>query len=341
MMTAVILLLAVPVSCVKENAQEGRGARLVPEVAISGSHIVSGTRAAYSGTTFTKDKTLGLSICVHEEGMPAVFEPFLTGYGNIKATSTDDTGDSWTFYSNAIGVSLSELYLTSRQDRTRADIYAYAPYMDGVSDITAIPVDFSQNQDVMYAVQNGVSNRDIDPEVNAEIPVPLTFRHLLCRLRFGFKLEYAGSNHLMDYITIKKTGAGTTPLYSQGTFNALTGSISAGQADSVRVKFKGTNTSDHEHYGLFSNAGGYTYFDFLLYPTDFAADGDLTVIFTIDDFRHEYVIRREDIKHSDGVTYGFQPGCSYDFQFQLDNYVHLKGITIQSSWTPDVLEDVL
>jgi len=339
-------LLAASLSCQKENGtgRNGGGSVIALRAGIEGgASLSSDTKSAYTGTTFKTGQTLGLCICAHED-TPTVFEPHLPGYGNIKVTCTNDTGDAWSFLNEMVGVDLPSLYLTSRSDSAKADIYAYTPYIEGVTNPSAIHVDFSKNQDIMRATENGVSNRNLDPTVNATIPVTLSFvHHLLSRIRFGFKLENDGSNHLLDYITIKKSGSQTTPIYSEGMFNCMvtgSGGIVAVEADSVRVTFGGTD-SRYENYGLFSNASDYTYFDFMIYPTDYAADDDLTVVFSIDGFRHEYPIKRADLLHSDGTTYGFKMNYSYDFHFKFDNYVHLQDITVQSGWTPDTLEDIL
>lgn len=329
--------------CGKENAAgsgSSSSSELIINAAIDNTTLRPETRSAYSGTVFPYNRNLGLCVCVSEAVPPSLFEPHQLGYGNIRVTCTNNSGSAWSYYNSTLNLTLSSLYLTSREDGALVDIYAYTPYMDGVRDIRAIPVDFSKNQDYMWAEQNGVFNRSINPAEGTQIEVPLSFRHTLSRLRLGFKLEYAGSNHLLNYITLRKTGGGTTAIYSSGKFNALNGTYAQLEeaADSVRIGFGGTSG---ETNGLFSKADGYTYFDFLLYPTDYAADYDLTLSFGIDGFRYEYAVKRSDVRHSDGTTYGFKGGFSYDFQFLLDNYVHLKGISIRSVWEHEEREDVL
>lgn len=301
------------------------------------------TRSAYSGTTFANGRTMGLCVCKHESGTPSLFEPHQLGYGNIKVTCTNNSGNAWSFYNSATKATSSFLYLTTRKDSATADVYAYTPYLENLNDMNAIPVDFSKNQDLMWATQNGVGNLDLDPASNAQIPVTLQFQHVLSRIRVGFILENSGSNHVIDYITLKKTGAASTPIYSGGDFSVMTGALTnlvEAQSDSVKITLGGTD-SRYENYGLFNSNTAYSYFDYLLYPTDYQADDDLTLVFSIDGFRHEYSIKKQDVCHSDNVTYGFKAGYSYDFQFLFDNYVHLKDITIKPDWTPGSMEDVL
>jgi len=346
---ASLALLPLLASCGKACLNVSGTSELILNAGIDASGIQSETKVVYTGTVFRNGQTMGLGICIHEDGDPTLFEPHQPGSGNLKVTCTNNTGTAWSFYNSELKASFTSMYLTSRDDKKKADIYAYAPYMEGVEDMKAIPVDFSKNQDLMVATQNGTAdNRNLDPEAAVQIPVNLSFRHLLSRLRLGFKLENAGSNHLIDSIIVKKTGGKSTRIYSGGELNAIdaegpgapAGSFNRlDEADSVKVTFGSTSSGDT--YGLFSSATSYTYFNFLLYPTDYAADDDLTLVFSIDGFLYEYPIKRDDVLHSDGTTYGFKEGYSYEFKFNFDNYVHLKGITIQSGWTQDSIEEIL
>lgn len=330
-----IAALMLMYGCQEEEKDVSATARLVLNTSI-GSSSQTGTRSAYSGTKFTTNRTMGMYICVHEEGTPSQFAPHQLGYGNLRVTCTNNTGDSWSYYNRTLDATFPNLYLTTRNDDATADVYAYTPYMVTATDLNAIDMDFSSNCDYMWAEQNGVSNKGLDPIGKTEVPVTLNFRHILSRLRIGVILEYAGSNHLMEYITLLKSGSKTTPIYKTGKFSAMNGSVSdLVEADSVRITY-----DSGENNGYFSNASDYTYIDFLINPTDFAADNDLTLVMCIDGFRYQYVIKKADVLHSDGTTYGFKRGYSYDFHFKLDNYVHLKDITIQD-WIEDKIEDVL
>ena len=79
--------------------------------------------------------------------------------------------------------------------------------------------------------------------------------------------------------------------------------------------------------------------DVMLYPVDFVADGDLEVVLVIDGFRKTFAITRENVRHSDGTTYGFKAANEYKFNITIDNYVHLDGVTIKTDWPTDSYAD--
>ena len=86
-----------------------------------------------SGNQFGDGVSLGLFL-TKEDGSSPYDEP----YNNIQYTSSN-SGQTWT--------ATSPILLTG----TKANVYAYYPYNSTYNDITSIPIDVTENKDVMWA----------------------------------------------------------------------------------------------------------------------------------------------------------------------------------------------
>lgn len=322
---AILMAVSLPVfvSCEKMSGENESGvATLQLNVGIEDSAQLEETKGVmYGSPNFTSGQTFGLCIVKHGTATPVQ-----SGYGNIKVTCKNNSGNNWEFYNSVTGQTITSLELPVSGGNV--DIYAYAPYVSGVSSPFQVPFNFMSNTDYLVAQQNLSVNRNITPTAGATIPVTLTFGHRLSRLHIGINLENYGSNHIVDYIAIKRAKSGTSQLCSDASMDLRSNnSTSSTNVDSIGVSF-GTNLD-----GLTALYENETYFDIFLYQAALAADGDYVLVFCIDGFLHEYPIKRTDVSHDGkGAIFGFVANYTYNFHFTFDNYVHLKGITIQSGW---------
>lgn len=240
---------------------------------------------------------------------------------------------------------------TGTNDTTtyKMDVYAYAPFQSGVTDLTAIPFtiggSYDAQSDYMYATQNNQTDKNKAIDVTgADQTLELTFAHALAAL----KIEIANKNTDADNssqseitsITIKKSKSSQTALMSSGTFNAIDGSISTeGGTSADSVVFTNVGTL------IDTGSKGEAYV--MLPPTEYKADGDYIVSFTIDDHPmtlrkddgvqhvYEYAIPKELFKYKDEDKYGLRAGYKYTFSFTFDNYIHFTQAYADDKWTDD------
>ena len=88
-----------------------------------------------SGSQFGDGASLGLFLT--KTANDAAYD---TDYSNIQYTSSTSGG-------NQVWTASSPILLTG----TKANVYAYYPYNANYNDITAIPIDVTENKDVMWA----------------------------------------------------------------------------------------------------------------------------------------------------------------------------------------------
>lgn len=148
-----------------------------------------------SGSQFGNDVSLGLFL-TKEDGSSPYDEP----YNNIEYVSSN-SGQTWT--------ASTPILLTG----TKAKVYAYYPYSSSVTNIEAIPIDVTQNQDVMWATPYSGA-------YNASPTATLPMNHALSVIRFSLsKGDYSGAGNITS-ITIKGDCMAKT-----GSLNAKTGAV--------------------------------------------------------------------------------------------------------------------
>ena len=291
------------------------------------------------------------------------YAPF---YTNIRAYRNDS--GVWVFnYSDPENnSSFPKLFLIPPDDDNNgvtdktADIFAYAPYQEaGTPESVAFSIPGAT--DVMYAAENGVNNIDIDA---AAIPapgvldgftslyVPLTFKHALSLLEFDISLKNPQYNHpggdgstdrttngyTLEYIRIDRKEGGH-PLYVSGSMNAMKEGELTSMTEAASVTVSGSALGRHQTTTVSLTVGAANTqtnpakFYILQVPSQAGetyADGDYTFTFRFSGqtFPSTFTLLREQIRHADGTTYGFQPGYRYTFKFVIDNYIHFEGVTV-------------
>ncbi len=298
------------------------------------------SRAMVVGKEFANGQTYGLFVC--ESG---TYAPHNIGYNNMRAVcSVKDNVSSWSYNYEGGSFTFSSLFIISNDANTNADFYAYAPWLSGVKDPTAISFTLGTNNasqpDMMYAEQNAneddpddlTDNKGILPN-NIEQTVTFRFRHVLSCLQFGFRLRSASMPMSLRHIRLR-TVEGGAPLYNKATMNAL--AVSPETALSNQQEATAFTVSD---YNLAVNATAtYQTAPLLIIPSDASAVAEGESVYriemTFNNAQYPFVfdIPREAILHGDGTTVGFLPGYTYTFNFTIDNYLHLDGITIDNVW---------
>lgn len=150
-----------------------------------------------TGSQFGDGVSLGLFL-TKEDGSSPYDEP----YNNIKYTSSTSGG-------NQVWTASTPILLTG----TKAKVYAYYPYNSTYNDITSIPIDVTQNQDVMWATPYSGA-------YNASPTATLPMNHALSVIRLSLsKGDYSGVGSI-ESITIQGDCMAKT-----GTLNVKTGAV--------------------------------------------------------------------------------------------------------------------
>ena len=322
-----------------------------------------GTKSVVTGSTLNESgRTFGIIACEHED-TPTEYRIYDADnanlYGNIQAWygNYNSLGTKW-WYSHQASSSarFSPLYFLTDNTAKHLDIYAYAPWKSGVTiqsgyqySITSVAE--SDLPDLMYATYEDAggnpTNTDIVIDNGPAVPVNIRFHHALSRIVFHFKLANAQNTGLdgqhalrLWQINLQRSSASATPLYTQGNMNLLTGDVTnAGLSQREQKVTYATNSDGSSDYDI-SRDDAWTEFNMLVHPAEYLQDGDFSFEFYFNGNSpsqatiSKYDIRRLDLVHPDGTTFGFQPGCSYHFYFIIENYIHLQNVVVDTDWEP-------
>ena len=339
-----IFSILLVVSCVKHGAENLPESRL--EIT---AEIAKATefKAVFEGTSFNINNTIGLFV-YHSETKAATspeemseFSIYGSNYRNVKGVFSDPNSDKpWKFgFESTNDALFDDIYLlrpTAAASEAGLAVVAYAPWIQNVERINSIPFtlggESEEMVDLLWARQNthDSSVNNIDPGVNYNIipdgnvkPVNFTFQHALSMLRIGLRCRCEGSVMTISSIQLKRKEGASTPLYVSGSFNAMTGQIT-NPVSGPKLEFNYTAKAQTFQY----SATDYTYVPLLIAPLTYKADGDYILEFKFNEQQSE---SKYEIKLSD-VAGGFKPGVVYTFNFTVDNYIQLDGVTMSNEW---------
>ncbi len=226
--------------------------------------------------------TLSISVLADQSGTKGLIESgYLPDQSKIGVSVTNSTGGAYdgTTYHNipytasGTGAGQSWSGSTIPLSMNQGTCYAYYPYNAGVTDIAAVPVSTSGQDDYMYATS---------VTVNAEAKnATLNMNHALSAVRFLLKRgSYAGTG-LVSAVSVTSAGVGTS-----GQLNAKTGGLTGvfGKGSAIGVNTSIT-LSDVEQSA-----------DVIVVPTETAAD--LTLSVTVDGKAYSTVISSATIVQS-------------------------------------------
>ena len=313
----------------------------------TGSYDSFSTKAAVTGSSFANENEYGLFFCKHHDASADgtnSFETYGSGLDNVRAYKASS---GWQYYLKGRSTYLNGIYIIRNDDSNTMDCFAYAPYISSVTSPEEIPFVLADQNDIMWAVENSspTSNKDISVDGTTKT-VRLHFNHALCLLTLNFTLlDNTAATSLITALSIKRSESADTPLYSKGTFNAISGqfvptslvSLEKGQAQTFVYE---NDIQDRRSKKI--SPGKKLTLLILLLPSELQADDDIELLFSIDSHKMPltYKIRRSDVLHNDGTTYGFQAGFNYTFNFVYDNYIRLTDVTIATDWTDGTVRDI-
>lgn len=342
----------------------------IADVTVEASELMlnPSSRSVYTGTTLQEDnRTYGIIICQHlptTSGQSPALSDYVPYdlqklYGNIQAWWGSYNNKSrrwWYSFENSSSSRFDPLYLVTDDKSRHFDLFAYSPWRSGITiesgyTYNLASVAQSNLPDIMYATYEGTDGTtptNIDkafPNDDNPIPINIHFHHVLARIVFHFRLAnpqnigYDESNQANLYqIGLQRNKNATTELYTRGKMNLLTGEVTKEQV-----------YSQSEQYVNYGNSGigtAWKEYSMLVHPTPYMADGDFSFRFWFnsandkEELIHTYDIKRSDLLHPDGTTYGFQPGYVYHFYYILDNYIHLQNVVIDTDWTDTPEEEI-
>lgn len=343
---SILLLLLACLACSKGTLPRRDDAVVIVTTNIAQQGVA--TKYPVMGTSFGNNQDYGIFVCQHG----STSEAHKSNSKNLKAKYNSDT-PAWEYYyvSDLSNGSISStiydnLTLSSRADDATADLYAYAPYNQSVysSGLSAIPYKISEQKDLMYAQENLTNaNSNLDPESVSPLSATFTFKHAFALLEFRIRIlnqtpgadYYATTDPNLNRITLTvnpEIVSNTARLYTEGTLNALTGTIT-GVTEESSISFSGDVLSS-THYTMLSTSARSFYL--MLVPFEIEEDNQLFFTFRVggQDLQ-PYYLQKNDVKHDDD-TYGFQVGYKYIFNFSIDNYVRFDGFEI-GVWEADIL----
>ena len=346
----ILFIIAFIVSGCAKESETGQLREKVVHITASLADYSAVTKAFQPGSTsFNNGDGYGIFVC--KEGTSDVAHK--SNSWNLAAKYYyDSDSDTWNWGYHYVGdittgalnmTRFDNIALTERNDHAKADLYAYAPYRiesysyspDRIPFNVYTNVSFGEYRymDLMYAQENldPELNKGLDPASPSDLSAHFTLKHAFCLLAFRFRVANTPTTYRLDRINISLNdpdgdGETTAKLYTAGTFNAMTGTFNSGgtQVNSILYTNFWNDT--------ITSTSPVTYYE-LIVPTQ-VEDDEMVFTFTIDGLNlHSYSLKKSDLLHSDGVTYGFQSGHKYTFNFVLDNYIYFDGFTISDGWT--------
>ena len=339
-----VALALLAAGCGKETLSGSDAGGTPVHIRASVSAAEAHTKALITGTAFPDQGTYGIFVCNH--GSTSVAHK--SNSWNIKAQYTQE-GDTWAYYyvgnlssGSVTSVPYDNIALTEKDGDITADLYAYAPYVQGAyaGGPEAIPYSIAniiwEQADLMYAQQNiSSSNSNLNPRSESALSARVTFRHAFSLLAFKFKIRNMPTIYSLSKITVTLSGgASTAKLYSSGTFNAITGAFNDDGVEAPSISVSVVTLNDPLLITS-TNTAATAYM--MLVPTR-VEDDELVFTFTVNDQTLQpFSLQKSHLLHSDGATYGFQSGYKYTFNFTLDNYIYFDGLTVSSDWTTETL----
>ena len=327
-----IILFAI--SCSKEDYSN-----IGPTEVHIETHIQeTATKAVVTGTTLKTGNTIGIFVYLteNEDGTMHMFTPYGDRYKNVRAYYANANPNRWeyrfegstTFFEN---IFLIEPAITTNTEKIT--LHSYAPWIDGCTSIENIPVtvggEYKSIKDIMWAQENSTPSNSFKP-TGDDHTVHFTYRHALSLMKIGLKCKHDVSEMKLTSITIKKSDGGSTPLYKSGTMNGVYGTFNSfsetDKTDKVTVDY----SKDNYKFTMDGISA-----PFLIFPVDnYSSDGDYIIEFT---FNNQTIAASYPIKRSDIMVNGeaaFKQGCSYTFNFTLDNYMQIDkvSVNIDNEW---------
>ena len=311
-------------------------------------------------------KPTSFGVKVTEQGNTNDYLPYFT---NISVSDSSD----WVFRYDGSPTSFQEFYLIANKISApdNADLYAYAPHIPGATDFTQIPYVLSDQLDLMWASENGVSNRNIAID-GSNKSATFTFQHALSLIALRFKLKntvrpYEGdsgdtSYHLLEF----KVEASSGTLIQKGTLNAYTGVFTKAASDTYTTEYRQVGTVEEpllvittrpaidpslleeQEIKIWTEEDGYSIPLYWLVcpdeyypaprPTNHYQDGDYVFSFKMYNHQDKTYIPATFTLNAAHLNNGnaggsLEKGKKYTLFFTVDNNIHFEGCKKDENWT--------
>lgn len=217
------LCFALFFSCSKKET-DNAGVKHITFSATVNAQLNFDTKAV-DGTAFgVGEHSLGIYVCDSEQS-PSYLYPVFEEYGNCEAVYTlyDDSQEDWRFY----GGGRQWANWIAVDNGTPVDIYSYHPWIEGLSDLTAIPF---ETGGVDYMWCEPVSLTSSQTSGDGEVNVNLNYRHLLTCVEIAVKAN-VNDAIMLNSISLKDVTGANIP--SKGTFNATNGEVAIADSDKI------------------------------------------------------------------------------------------------------------
>lgn len=336
-----LFVAAISLNSCEDKAYETESSGLSKrKIEITTNIDIQKTRGQITDTNFPTYCTYGIVITKHDE----IGTPFNLGSENIYAFKIR----SWNYRYTNSSVYSPDIYIIQNKkgDNSTADFYGYAPWTSYISDENSGNRVFNLNTgeqggqpDIMWAKENDGShgcNNNISTGIGDTYPagtynVKFNFQHKLAALVFKFEKSVKGNDENPNLGDPEINAIAIEPVEGKRiatvvNLNIKTGELGALEfSESLRLRYREKLTDSGIQNWM------------LIYPEEMSdlSDNDPVyyVTFTIDncELDQKFKILKKHLIENDG-TCGFKPGKKYIFTFEVDNHVHLKGISIDEDW---------
>lgn len=286
---------------------------------------------AVDGSYFgTGTYNLGLWIGSLSEGL---FTPQIKDYDNIKASAFSTAGGSstdfvinWTYH---IG---SDSYKSLFVEKSApVSIYSYHPWVDGVTDISAVPF-VSGESDWMWAeplsLTAGQTNAD-------EIEAHLKYHHAMTCVEVQINCRHEGTVTLTKITLSDSEGR----LYTEGILNALTGELTLDDdyksGTLTLLPNKRLSTVPYTVCFIFPAIDG-------LALDEGTGNGDLKLSFEFNGnkARQDFYLPARMTGVTEDIT-SLDTGTKYTYLLTLDNTVTFAPVSKNDNWGSETIKVVL
>lgn len=224
-----ICLLMLAVSCSRPLPVEvGGDMGYLTFTPVFGHSVEVDTKGAF-GTIDGVNFQFNGSIFVYNAGTDV---PHVLGYDNMMAQvdarwdpNTSRFGFSWLFFPN--GISTDGLDVIGIMKGAPVDVYAYVPYVAGMTDLTSVPFRTAEQNDIMYASKENIQVTGMSNEL-------LHFQHAMACITLQVKTVFS-NNIYISYVYVNNAEADGKYIAKSGTVNGKTGELSNLQFDDSRI----------------------------------------------------------------------------------------------------------
>ena len=256
------------------------------------------------------------------------FVPQTDGYQNLRAnyvvTAKDNTSYNynWTFF-----VYGGEYYPISVKKNLDVSIIAYYPWDETVSNLEAIPFVSSNANDWMVSNEVNYTKDYLSGLQNELLTIPLEFRHLMTCIEVAVTCKRASSIYLTDLAIHDSESS----LVQEGLINAYDGTVTPQKiGDVIETEF---NT------GQYLSPSVIQCYQLIFPAVENVTSERFILTFRFDNHPAASEFRLP-VTFSGNTINSFEAGKKYRYRLVLDNIITFEGVTVETDWENEYVEDV-